>query len=117
MPKQSKHPKEAYELAKFLTSPQGQVGAFKEAGPLPSSPQALDDPAFLALKNDYFSNAPVGADLRHRCEGPAAGLLGPKHQAVRTRLEPAMQAVEQGKLTPEQAWAQAQRDATKEAKL
>ena len=60
VPTQSKHPKEAYELAKFLTSPEGQVAAFKEAGPLPSSPKALDDPAFLALTNDYFSNAPVG---------------------------------------------------------
>jgi cellobiose transport system substrate-binding protein len=45
-------------------------------------------------------------------------VLGPKHQAVKERaFEPAMQAVEQGKLTPEKAWAQAQRDATKEAKL
>jgi cellobiose transport system substrate-binding protein len=118
VPTQSKHPKEAYELAKFLTSPQGQVGAFKEAGPLPSSPQALDDPAFLALKNDYFSNAPVGAIFGTGAKALQPVVLGPKHQAVKERaFEPAMQAVEQGKLTPEKAWAQAQRDATKEAKL
>jgi cellobiose transport system substrate-binding protein len=118
VPAQSKHPKEAYELAKFLTGPQGQVGAFKEAGPLPSSPQALDDPAFLALKNDYFSNAPVGEIFGAGAKSLKPMVLGPKHQAVKERaFEPAMQAVEQGKLTPDKAWQQALRDATKEAKL
>jgi cellobiose transport system substrate-binding protein len=118
VPAQSKHQKEAYELARFLTSPQGQVGAFKEAGPLPSSPQALDDPAFLALKNDYFSNAPVGAIFGSGAKSLKPMVLGPKHQAVKERaFEPAMQAVEQGKLTADQAWQQALRDAAKEAKL
>ena len=118
VPAQSKHPKEAYELAKFLTSPQGEIAAFKEAGPLPSSPQALDDPAFLALKNDYFSNAPVGEIFGKGAKALKPMILGPKHQAVKERaFEPAMQAVEQGKLTPEQAWQKALRDAAKEAKL
>ena len=60
MPKQSKHPKEAVELAKFLTTAEGQVGAFKAAGNLPSSPQALQDPAVADATNEYFNNAPVG---------------------------------------------------------
>jgi cellobiose transport system substrate-binding protein len=118
VPAQSKHQDQAYDLAKFLTSPQGQVGAFKEAGPLPSSLQALDDPAFLALKNDYFSNAPVGEIFGKGAKSLKPMVLGPKHQAVKERaFEPAMQAVEQGKLQPDQAWQQALRDATKEAKL
>ena len=41
VPAQSKHPKEAADLVKFLTSPEGQIGAFKAANNLPSSPQAL----------------------------------------------------------------------------
>ena len=52
VPAQSKHPKEAYELAKFLTSKEGLIGAFKEKGPLPSSPQALDDPAVKVKVDD-----------------------------------------------------------------
>lgn len=117
VPTQSKHPKEAYELAKFLTSPEGQVGAFKEAGPLPSSTKALDDPAFLALKNDYFSNAPVGQIFGAGAKSLKPVVLGPKHQAVKERaFEPAMQAVEQGKLTPDKAWQQALNSAAKEAK-
>jgi cellobiose transport system substrate-binding protein len=117
VPTQSKHPKEAYELAKFLTSPEGEVAAFKEAGPLPSSPKALDDPAFLALTNDYFSNAPVGKIFGTGAKALKPIVLGPKHQAVKERaFEPALQAVEQGKLTPDKAWQQAQKSAVKEAK-
>ena len=45
VPTQSKHQKEAAELAKFLTSPKGQTAAFKAKNNFPSSPQAIDDPA------------------------------------------------------------------------
>jgi len=117
VPTQSKHPKEAYELAKYLTSPEGQVAAFKEAGPLPTATKALDDPAFLALTNDYFSNAPVGKIFGAGAKSLKPLYLGPKHQAVKERaFEPAMQAVEQGKLTPDKAWEQALKSAAKEAK-
>ena len=117
VPTQSKHPKEAYELAKFLTSPASQVSAFKEAGPLPTAPKALDDPAFLALKNEYFSNAPVGKIFGDGAKTLKPLVLGPKHQAVKERaFEPALQAVEQGKLTPDKAWQQALSSAAKEAK-
>ena len=78
VPKQSKHQAEAIELAKFLTSAKGQIGAFKAKGPLPSSPQALDDPAITGATNAYFSGAPGRRDLRHRREEPEAGLHGPE---------------------------------------
>ncbi|MFK4087565.1 extracellular solute-binding protein [Kribbella sp. NPDC020789] len=117
VPTQSKHPKEAYELAKYLTSPEGQVAAFKEAGPLPTATKALDDPAFLALTNDYFSNAPVGKIFGAGAKSLKPLYLGPKHQAVKERaFEPALQAVEQGKLTSDKAWEQALKSAAKEAK-
>ena len=60
VPKQSKNQAEAVKLAKFLTSPEAQVEAFNAVGNLPSSSKALEDPAVLAKKNDYFSGAPTG---------------------------------------------------------
>src|SRR3569833_3784536 len=72
VPTQSKHPKEAADLVKFLTSPQGQVGAFKVAINLPSSPQALNDASVKAFTNPYFNDAPVG-----QIYGPAAINLKP----------------------------------------
>jgi cellobiose transport system substrate-binding protein len=115
VPTQSKHPKEAADLAKFLTSPQGQIGAFKSANNLPSSPQALNDPAVKAFANPYFNNAPVGAIY-----GPAAinlkpVYLGADNQEVRMAVESDLRAIAQGKLSAGSGWSKAVSDAKKAA--
>src|SRR3712207_6182855 len=60
IPRQSKHPKEAYELIKFLTSPTAEAYIFKQTGNLPSQPALLKSKAVQSFKNPFFSNAPVG---------------------------------------------------------
>lgn len=115
VPTQSKHPKEAADLVKFLTSAQGQVSAFKAANNLPSSPQALNDPAVKAFANPYFNNAPVGAIY-----GPAATslkpvYLGADNQEVRQAVEADLRAIAQGKLSPGSGWGKAVSDAKKAA--
>ncbi len=108
MPKQSKHTKEAVELAKFLTSPAGQTAAFKTEGNLPSSPQALDDPAVKAATNEYFSNAPVGKIFAERRAGAQAGLPRPEEPAGADAVENALAAVRAGqRKTPTTAWTDA----------
>ncbi|MEU2614580.1 extracellular solute-binding protein [Micromonospora sp. NPDC007271] len=102
VPKSSKHPKEAAELAKFLTSAKGQVEAFKAVGNLPSSPQALADPAVGAATNEYFSNAPTGKIFAAGATELKPVYLGPKNNAVRTEVENTLRAVEQGKSAEEQ---------------
>jgi cellobiose transport system substrate-binding protein len=115
VPKQSKHPKEAAELAKFLTSPQGHIGAFKAKGPLPSSPQALQDPAVKDAKNAYFSDAPVGQIFAQGALELKPVYMGPKNQAVRTEVENAVRTVELGKRSPADGWADAVANAKKAA--
>jgi cellobiose transport system substrate-binding protein len=115
VPTQSKHPKEAAELAKFLTSPQGQIAAFKAANNLPSSPQALNDAAVKAFTNPYFNNAPVG-----QIYGPAAMnlkpvYLGADNQEVRQAVESDLRAIAQGKLSAGSGWSKALSDAKKAA--
>ena len=115
VPKQSKHQAEAIELAKFLTSAKGQIGAFKAKGPLPSSPQALEDPAILDSKNAYFSEAPVGKIFAEGAKSLKPVYMGPKNQAVRTEVENAVRSVELGKRSPEQGWTDAVANAEKAA--
>ncbi|MFI7437010.1 extracellular solute-binding protein [Micromonospora haikouensis] len=102
VPKSSKHPKEAAELVKFLTSAKGQIEAFKKVGNLPSSPQALTDPAVADSTNEYFTNAPVGKIFAAGASDLKPVYLGPKNQAVRTAVENTLRAVEQGKPAAEQ---------------
>ena len=107
VPKQSKHQKEAIELAKFLTSPKGQIGAFKAKGPLPSSPQALEDAAITQATNAYFSDAPVGQIFGAGAKSLKPVYMGPKNQAVRTEVENAVRTVDLGQRSAADAWADA----------
>ncbi|MEU5947101.1 extracellular solute-binding protein [Micromonospora sp. NPDC047465] len=115
VPAQSKHRAEAIELAKFLTSAKGQIGAFKAKGPLPSSPQALADPAVVDAKNAYFSDAPVGQIFGEGAKTLKPVYMGPKNQAVRTEVENAVRTVELGQRSPEQGWTDAVNNAKKAA--
>ncbi|MCM0674596.1 extracellular solute-binding protein [Micromonospora phytophila] len=115
VPKQSKHRDEAIELVKFLTSAKGQIGAFKAKGPLPSSPQALADPAIVDAKNAYFSDAPVGQIFGAGAKTLKPVYMGPKNQAVRTEVENAVRTVELGQRTPDQGWTDAVTNAKKAA--
>jgi cellobiose transport system substrate-binding protein len=107
VPVQSKHPREAAELAMFLTSPASHVAAFKAVGALPSDVKSLQDPDFLAITNPYFGNAPVG-----RIFGEGATKIQPMYVAVRHRpiaetTQAALDAYVAGKITADAAWQQA----------
>ncbi|HEX6683139.1 MAG TPA: ABC transporter substrate-binding protein, partial [Candidatus Limnocylindrales bacterium] len=112
VPTQSKHPKEAAELAAFLTNAESQVAAFKAKGPLPTNLKALDNPDFKAYKNAYFNDAPVGAIFGEGVKTLKPITMGPKHQAVKERaFEPQLQAVEAGQISAAAGWEQAIKDA------
>jgi cellobiose transport system substrate-binding protein len=113
VPKQGKNAKEAAELVKFLTNPAGQTAAFKAKGNLPSSPQALEDPAVKAAVNEYFSNAPTGAIFAAGALKLKPVYLGAKNQPVRTAVENALRTVEQGQKTSADAWTAALADGKK----
>lgn len=115
VPTQSKHPREAADLAKFLTSPEGQVAAFKAKKTFPSSPAAMRDPAVQDLVSEYFNNAPLGQIFSTGAQALKPLCLGPKHQPVREDVDDALRAVEQGKLSPDAAWRKAIEDARKAA--
>jgi cellobiose transport system substrate-binding protein len=111
VPTQSKWPTQAADLAKFLTSAEGQVAAFVAKGPLPTNLTALQDPAFQAYQNAYFNNAPTGKIFGESVANIKPLILGPKHASVKEKaLEPALQALEQGKISEADAWAQFLKD-------
>ncbi|WP_326554564.1 ABC transporter substrate-binding protein [Micromonospora sp. NBC_01813] len=106
VPTSSKHQAAAAELVKYLTSPEGHISAFESVGNLPSSPQALEDPTVAAAVNDYFSDAPTGEIFAAGASELKPVYLGPKNQAVRTAVENALRAVEQGQ-APDAGWQDA----------
>lgn len=114
IPAQTKHPKEAYLLAKYLTGKQGHLAAFNEAGAMPSSIPGLEDPAFKDKTSEYFSGAPIGQIFGDSVKNMKPVFLGAKHQQVwETIVEPQMQAAERGQIAPDAAWTKAMDEAKK----
>jgi cellobiose transport system substrate-binding protein len=110
VPKQSSHPKEAYDLAKFLTSPASEAYVFKQTGNLPSQPKLLKSKAVLAFKNPFFNNAPVGKIFGTSALELKPQILGPHQGDIQTASTNAIQRVEQHKQSPAKSWKQFLKD-------
>ena len=106
-PTQGKHQAEAVELIKFLSSPAGQLEAFKAKSNLPSSPKDHADPALLEFKDPYFNNVPFAKVFIEGAVNLKPVYLGAKNQAVRDSLENDLRSVESGKRTSAQGWESA----------
>jgi cellobiose transport system substrate-binding protein len=107
VPTQSKHPKEAAELAAWLTAPEQQLKAFKAKGTFPSQVKALESPELLSQTNAYFGGVEDGrlfADQAKKISKPQ--YKGPGDGQIQENVTgPALKSVEQG--TPAaDAWNQ-----------
>ncbi|GAA3571388.1 extracellular solute-binding protein [Amycolatopsis ultiminotia] len=98
VPTQSKHPREAAELAAWLTAPEQQIKAFAATGNFPSQTKALESPQLLNSTDAYFGNAKVGelfAEQAKKVGKPQ--YKGPNDGQIQDNVAaPALQAVEQG---------------------
>jgi cellobiose transport system substrate-binding protein len=110
VPKQGSHPKEAYDLAKYLTSPASETYVFKQTGNLPSQPKLLKSKAVLAFKNPFFNNAPVGKIFGTSAMKLKPQILGPHQGDIQTASTNAIQRVEQRKQDPAKSWKQFLKD-------
>ncbi|GII77267.1 ABC transporter substrate-binding protein [Sphaerisporangium rufum] len=104
VPKQSKHPKEAAELASFLTSPEAQLMAFKEGNNLPSTLPAQENPELLSVKNEYFNDAPIGEIFGPSIKALQPIFLGEKHAQVKAAVEQVVIGMDQGAVPYGEAW-------------
>jgi len=107
IPKQSKHAKEAYALAAWLTAPEQQAKVFRTKGNFPSTSTLYDDPVITDYTNPFFNNAPVGKIFSESVKTMKPQYVGPKAGDMNTAIINALTRVEQGKQSPDAAWQQA----------
>jgi len=110
IPKQSKHPQEAYDLVKFLTSPASEAYVFKNTGNLPSQPALLKSSAVQTFRNPFFNNAPVGKIFANSALVLKPQITGPHQGDIQTAATNATQRVEQHKQSPDASWKQFLKD-------
>jgi cellobiose transport system substrate-binding protein len=115
VPKQGKHPKEAYDLVQWLVQPEQQIAIFKEVGNLPSQPALYSDPALATFANPFFNNAPVGQIFGATAEKLQPQYQGRKAGPTRVAVENVLRQVESGQVKGDAAWAEAIKQAQKAA--
>ena len=111
VPTVSKNQDLAIELVDFLTSADGQMGAFEEVGNLPSNPTLYTTPELEGFTNEYFSDAPTGQLFAAGASSLEPVFLGAKNQPVRDAVENALRSAENGEKSSDDAWATAVSDA------
>jgi cellobiose transport system substrate-binding protein len=110
VPKQSDHPEEAYELARFLTSPAAQAYVFKQTGNLPSQPALYASKAVATFRNPFFNNAPVGQIFTTSAKRLRPQVTGPNQGDIQTAASRAIERVEQKKQSADASWGQFLKD-------
>jgi len=106
VPKTSKHPKEAAELADWMTQPTQQAAAFGAAGVFPSGVAAQTDPGVTGSSelSTFFNDAPLGTILARRAEGVVAQHKGPQDSVIQSQVfGPAIKSIDKG-VPADQAW-------------
>lgn len=116
VPKSSKHQDVAIELIKFLSSEEGQLGAFNSEGRLPSLPALYDTPELKDAKNPYFNDAPFGQLFVAGAKSLKPVYLGAKNVPVRDAFENVLRSVEGGQRDAEEGWPAAVKASEKAAK-
>jgi cellobiose transport system substrate-binding protein len=104
IPKASKHPKEAFELIKYLLSPKTQLEMFKKSGNFPSTPSIYNDPAVVDFKDPFFSDAEIGKIYAEAAKKVVPVYYGPDYAKVDAPLVQALQDVEKNGANPDKAF-------------
>jgi cellobiose transport system substrate-binding protein len=115
IPKESKNPQAAYDLAAYLTAPEQELQIFKDTGNLPSLPALYTDPALTGFTNPFFSDAPVGTIFSDTAAALQPQYLGTKNGPVRQAVENVVREVENGSLSADDGWEKASKAAAKAA--
>lgn len=107
VPKQSEHPQQAYDLARWLTAPEQQKKLFLSDGILPSEPAVYKDPQVVAHTDPYFDDAPTGKIFAASADSLRPNYRGLHDADVRPEFGRALGRIEDRTENVDQAWADA----------
>lgn len=114
IPKQSKNAEEAYNLIKWLLSPEQQLVTFKESGNFPSTPGIYDSEEIQSFTSEYFNNAPVGKIYAEAAQQVKPIIEGPESIQIETIIADAITRVKDGQDTPDASWDKAMKQLERE---
>jgi cellobiose transport system substrate-binding protein len=107
LPAQGEHAAEAYEFVSWLLAPEQQLEVFRTNGNFPSTPGVYESEEIRGFDNPFFHDAPVGDIYAQNALAVNPVYAGPQEGAIRLEFESALDRIEDGSESPEQAWSSA----------
>lgn len=104
LPKEGKHPEEAYAFISWLASKEQQLESFKSNGLMPSIPELYSDPNFTGYQDSFFGGQNVAVQYGKAAETVKPVYYGPLHDQVDTYFKDALQNVMDKKTDPAKEW-------------
>lgn len=104
IPKQSKHPKEAYEFITWLDNQDQQLKAFEKAGLMPSIPAVYDTDSFKNAKDEFFSGQNIAVEFAEAAKKIKPVYYGPLHDTTDSYIKAALRNVIEKQADPAKEW-------------
>lgn len=104
IPKESKHPEEAYAFAKWLVSPENQYVSFVNNGLMPSAPEVYEKEDFVNFSDEYFGGQNTAEVFAKAAESVKPVYMGKNYAVVNTELINALINVATNGSDPQKEW-------------
>ena len=111
LPKEGKHPEEAYAFIEWLVNKDNQLESFKTKGLMPSIPALYEDPAFVEFKDDFFGGQQIAVEFGKAANRVKPVFYGPLHDQTDTFFKNALKNVLEKKADPAKEWDEAVKQA------
>lgn len=103
LPKEGKHPAEAYKFISWLASKESQLESFKNAGLMPSIPALYSEEAFNA-PDEFFGGQSIAKEYAKAAENVKGVYYGPLHDATDAFFKEALRNVLEKGSDPQVEW-------------
>ncbi len=104
IPAAAEHPDLAYDLITSVLSPDSQLEVFVDNGNFPSTVDTYEDDALLEFTNPFFNDAPVGQIYADAILSLEPVFEGVEERTIADAFGSALDRVEVGELTAEEAY-------------
>ncbi|PPA71020.1 ABC transporter substrate-binding protein [Jeotgalibacillus proteolyticus] len=107
IPKESKHPEEAYEFVEWLVAPERQLQSFNDSGMFPSAPAVYSEESFLNTSDEYFGGLNTAEIFAEAAETVEPIYMGKNYSIVHDELMTALINVASEGKDPDKEWDEA----------
>ncbi|MFC7441721.1 extracellular solute-binding protein [Laceyella putida] len=104
LPKQGKHPQEAYEAIRWLLSPEQHLKVFKNEGNFPSTPSVYQDPTIYDASYPFWQGQKLGRLYGEAAKQVKSSYKGARYRVVDVVVGKEIDLVINTNKVPDKAW-------------